>query len=158
MEKDEGDALFKVWAHEPLKGLFVPLPAWIITPGFPVMCCRWYIEPHLLLFYFHLARSSQSSINLGREKKLSLWQDFCTANNWRLRSNCGDGKHTSLAELEEKIFTTWYTVFIKCLLILLTARGSEATFPVASPITGFYFSIFAAHCSCAVLLDRWKSK
>lgn len=62
-EKDEGDALFKVWAHEPLKGLFMPLPAWIITPSSPVMCCGWYIGPHLLLLRFHLARSSKSAIN-----------------------------------------------------------------------------------------------
>lgn len=63
IEKDEGDALFKVWAHEPLKGLFMPLPAWIITPSSPVMCCGWYIGPHLLLLRFHLARSSESPIN-----------------------------------------------------------------------------------------------
>lgn len=63
VEKDEGDALFKVWAHEPLKGLFMPLPAWIITPSSPVMCCGWYIGPHLLLLCFHLGRSSKSSIN-----------------------------------------------------------------------------------------------
>lgn len=63
VEKDEGDALFKVWAHEPLKGLFMPLLAWIITSGFPVMRCGWYIGPHLLLLRFHLARSSKSPIN-----------------------------------------------------------------------------------------------
>lgn len=63
VEKDEGDALFKVWAHEPLKGLFMPLPAWIITPSSPVMCCAWYIGPHLLPLRFHLARSSKSAIN-----------------------------------------------------------------------------------------------
>lgn len=83
VEKDEGDALFKVWAHEPLKGLFMPLPAWIITPSFPVMCCGWYIGPHLLLLRFHLARSSKSSIN---KKNPGRQQDFCTAKDYRLRS------------------------------------------------------------------------
>lgn len=63
VEKDEGDALFKVWAHEPLKGLFMPLLAWIITPRSLVMCCGWYIGPHLLPLRFHLARSSKSPIN-----------------------------------------------------------------------------------------------
>lgn len=54
VEKDEGDALSEVWAHEPLKGLFVPLLAWIITLRSPVMCRRWYMRPHLLLLGFHL--------------------------------------------------------------------------------------------------------
>lgn len=63
VEKDEGDALFKIWAHEPLKGLFMPLLAWIITPSSSIMCCGWYIGPHLLLHRFHLARSSKSPIN-----------------------------------------------------------------------------------------------
>lgn len=56
VEKDEGDALSEVWAHEPLKGLFVPPLAWIITLRSPVMCRRWYMEPHLLLLSFHLLR------------------------------------------------------------------------------------------------------
>lgn len=54
VEKDEGDALSEVWAHEPLKALFVPPLAWIITLRSPVMCCRWYMGPHLLLLGFHL--------------------------------------------------------------------------------------------------------
>lgn len=54
VEKDEGDALSEVWAHEPQKGLFGPPLAWIITLRPPVMCCRWYMGPHLLLPGFHL--------------------------------------------------------------------------------------------------------
>lgn len=58
VEKDVGDALSEVWAHEPLKGLFVPPLAWIITLRSPVMYCRWYMGPHLLLLGFHLLAKS----------------------------------------------------------------------------------------------------
>lgn len=64
----------------------MPLPAWIITPSSPVMCCGWYIGPHLLLLCFHLARSSKSSINKKKQKSPGLQQDFCTAKDYRLRS------------------------------------------------------------------------
>lgn len=81
VEKDEGDALSEVWAHEPLKGLLVPPLAWIITLRSPVMCRRWYMGPHLLLLSFHLL--PKPPIN---KKNPGSQQDCCISNDCRLRS------------------------------------------------------------------------